>query len=511
MARLGTGIQLAAVGPQNAYLDLRPEVTPFYHKTVRSTRFASEALEDMPLQPAKFGHTAVIEIPPRGDLLGDMHLQIVVPAAQPQLGVGLPVHPFPAVLNARAVSSSTFVDVRLERFDDVQGQAYSTQDQPGEAREFELDGLRWRVVRYDSGLVHSTLERVSEAAPSGSLQLTVSTSSYVQPVDSSVAVVVRGDGSVVSVNDTWRSPLAYVLMRRARFVVDDIVIHDHERLWYDLLDRLSLHGGHVAGRDDMLGVNVSMARSHTLMLPLKFLCCKTHGQRQTFFPTILVPNSRVKVEIEFETFQACAPSNDRGIPTSQPTGLDVKLVAEHITLDPDERNVMLLRPMTLMYESAQDMDALNYEVDSNGEARRSARATVDLSELNLPVKALVWVVYPETVPELFDYLDAVESASLLFGSLERVKAGGATFSKQQVWTHSARHAPGNVYMYSFALRAGDADPSGALDFSVVQKPVLQLSLKPAVATSQLLKCKVWGLTYNWLVFKGGRVSQMFST
>lgn len=390
MAHLGTGVQIAAVGPQNAFLDLNPEVTPFYRRLQRSTRFAAEAHEHLPLQTAGFGKTAVFEVSARGDLLGDMHLQIRVP---------------PVVQQA----------------------------QPGA---------------------------------------------------------------------TWLSPLAYTMMRRVRFVVDDHVIQSHERLWYDLVDRLTVGEGHVAGRAESLGTGLGLHQGHTILLPLQFF-----RRPRAFFPLALVPNCRVKVEVEIERFAACVAP---GVAAQEPATLDVRLVAEHVCLEAEERNSMLLRPLTLMYESVQDMDGLNYVEASDGTPVKTRATAVDLSELNLPVRTLAWVVYAESTPRLFDYLDVVEDATLLYGSLERVAADGPTYSKQQVFSHAPRCQPGaNVYAYSFALDPWGEQPSGAVDFSLVQKPVLRVAYKPEAAGAQL-KCKVFGVTCNWLTFEKGKVQQVFS-
>lgn len=519
MAHLGTGVQLAAVGPQNKHLDLDPSVTYFYNKALRAGTFASEPLEELPLQTAGFGKTAVFEVAPRGDLLGDMHLQFRVPAVQPLLGVNVHPQGLPDGWRTDWPDAQSFSELIEDAF--VVGPApfyVAMSSSPGDLTWSETvrempDGqgtawesvwgeTRWEVAVHATGYVVSTLYGGDERT------LTVGAASFLQKPGASVCVWVAPDGGVVTENDTWRSPLAYVLMRRVRFMVDDLVLHDHERLWYDLCDRLSLGQGHVRGRGEMLGVGLSMGLSHTLLLPLKFMCCAGAQTPRAYFPVVLVPNCRVRVELQLEQFALAAPSGMR-VPAAQPRSLDVRLVAERVWLDADERNTMLLKPLTLMYEGTQDMDAVNYSQASDGGIAPSARVAVDLAEMNLPVKSLAWVVYPEATPHLFEYLGLVERAVLQFGSLERESSDGDTFRLQQAWSHAPRCQPGNVHLYSFALRAWGEAPCGAADFSALQKPVLRLQLRPEAA-SQQLKCKVWGVTYNWLRFERGRLTRVFS-
>lgn len=509
-ALLGTGIQLAAVGPQNKFLEsATPGASHFTHTTQRSTRFASEDSEDLPLQTAGFGSTAIFEMPPRGDLLGHMHVQFAIPALQPELGV-LTLRALPPVTGS--VAPATTVSwgapsfaVTLQGFVGATGTSQALRD-GGTAWTFASGAERWEVAI--SSVAAGTYV-VSTAVTTQPRTLTVTvglhTTTMQHAVTGSLGLLVLPDGSVVAANDTWKSPLAYVLMRRAKFLVDDLAIHDHERLWYDLHDRLTLSVGQRAGLDELLGTGLSLGRAHTIMLPLKFMCC---GQPRAYFPIILVPKCRVKVELHIEAFAACLETTR--VPVAPPASLAVKLVAERVTLDSDERNAMLLRPLTLMYEGEQDMDGRNYTEGSDGLPRKTEQVAVDLSELNLPVRALVWVVYTESTPRLFEYVDSVQNATLLFGSLERATAEGPVFSRQQPWSHAPRCAPGNVHLYSFALQAWAKEPSGAVDFSLMQKPLLRLQLKPEAAAQQL-KCKVFGVTYNWLTFQNGKVTRMFST
>ena len=159
MANLGTGIQLMSVGPQNAYLDLKPEVTAFYRKTQKSTRFASEAVEDLPLQTVKFGKPVIFELPPRGDLLADMHVQVRVPAVQQLLGTDLPPLPVPVVVGEGAAVEGPpqlgATLITLEGFAGTSGTVWSVEG--GKVWAYTAGGLRWTVVTHDSNLVHSTL------------------------------------------------------------------------------------------------------------------------------------------------------------------------------------------------------------------------------------------------------------------------------------------------------------------------------------------------------------------
>lgn len=508
---LGTAVQLAAVGPQNVFLDMNPQVTAFYTKNQRSTRFASEAQEDLPLQSASFGANVVFEVSPSGDLLGDMHIQFRIPAVQPVLGADVDLEPLPATVEGAAQTGQVAwngIALSLSGFENVTGQQRNMERGNGKTWVFENTAGRWEVAIYDSNRVVSCL-----VGPGPPRTLTVASQmasrSFVQRPNRAVAVVARNQ-DIVDRNDLWHGPLAYMLFRRIQFVVDDLIIHDQERLWYDLGDKLAQRQGCVAAARELLGSNLSMGAGHILMLPLKFMCCSFSQGPRAFFPTILLPRSRIKIEIHMEEFAACIPATPV-LPATPPSSLDIRLVGERIYLDDEERNTLLLsQSTTIMYRDAQDMDALNHVENDAGDATARTRAVVDLSELNLPVTSLAWVAYAVAVPRPFEYLDVVKTATLQFGSVDRTTAHGAVFSRQQLHSHFPRGQAANVYAYSFALDAWGAQPSGSANFSLVQKPVLRLDLTPETQ-SMLLKIKVWGATLNWLTFRDGKVTRMFTS
>lgn len=76
-ASLGTALQLLALGPQNYVLDLNPEITFFKQVFRRHTPFALECFDD-PVD-LKFGSISTVELRRRGDVLGDVVLEIQLP------------------------------------------------------------------------------------------------------------------------------------------------------------------------------------------------------------------------------------------------------------------------------------------------------------------------------------------------------------------------------------------------------------------------------------------------
>ena len=205
---------------------------------------------------------------------------------------------------------------------------------------------------------------------------------------------------------TWADGIGYVLLRRVRLIIDDLVLQDQERLWYDLSDRLFIPEGKLRGLGAMTGraagsprgQPLSLTQAHVLHVPLKLLCCKAHFPRQNFMPLLAAPGSTIRLEIQAEELAKCvAPTAT--LPAELPDALDARMILEYGFLDVAERDALLTEELTLMFESQQDMEAQAFkEVNSSDGLHRVPLdvVKVDMSEVNAPVKMLVWVVYDQT-------------------------------------------------------------------------------------------------------------------
>ncbi len=394
---VGTELQLMAVGPQNYFLDLNPQVTLFKAPYQHHTPGATETFEDS--FELVFGQAVVVEVQRRGDMMSDVFLEISLP----NLGIA---------------------------------------------------------------------------------------------------------------GGRWADAIGYVLFTRIRLLVDDVVVHDQERLWYDLVDRLFVPHGRRACVEALIGRNrvLSTSRAHTVLVPLKLCCCAAAGSdRPALLPlAALKRESRVRLEITAESLAACLdlPS---GASVPSVARVAARVLSDQTFVEDDEKRQLLHAAHDILITQEQDADALSYTFDDAG-VYDSATAAVDLREINLPVKALVFVAYDETAAgrkRYFEYLDCAEEATVLFGSGQRfAPRKGTYFSAVQPYQHCTSSQPGNVYCYSFARDAGARQPSGALNFAVVEKPVLRVGLQNT--RNKPVKLKVFAMCNNWIVIQQGSLTMKFT-
>jgi len=309
--------------------------------------------------------------------------------------------------------------------------------------------------------------------------------------------------------DMWIDSIGHVILRRINLIVDDTLIQSQERLWYDLSDRMFLSAAHTHGKNEMIGkgVSLSLTKSHVIYVPLKLLCCKSHHKNQTFLPLLSVPGSTISLTIESESFENCVVSYNGNEP---PLTLDVRALIEYVFLDPSEKERIMRRPTTIMFEDVQDMEGRSYqESNSTDGAFRVPldRVDVDLSELNVPVKALIWVSYLTNYGQFFEYTDDISSATLLLSGRERIEIRESDyFKKIDPYQNNFKMPDGNVHTYSFCLDVGGMQPSGILSFDQVHAPILRTFLKEKRSD---LTVKVFAMCYKMLVVDRGRLSMKF--
>ena len=393
---VGTWLQLQAVGPQNYVLDLNAQTTFFKQVYSQHTPGASETFDD-PFDLV-FGQSAMVELQRRGDVLGDVYVEVDLPS----LGV-----------------------------------------------------------------------------PGG----------------------------------RWADAVGYALLSRVRLWVDDVVVHDQERLWYDMVDRLFLAHGKRACVDGMIGRGRVLAtdRAHRIVVPLKFSSCSSFGDRPALFPlAALKRTSRVRVELAFEGLSRCVRLPP-GVSVPPLAKAPARLLSDQVYVSSIERRALLHGRHEIMITQQQDADALSYTFDDAG-IYDAAAATLDLREINLPVKALFLVAYDEAAADkgaMFDYLDCVEELVLRFGASERfAPRPGTYFSLVQTHQHTPRSQADNVMCYSFARDAGLAQPSGSMNFAVAEKPALRARLRNT--GGRAIKLKVFAHCINWVVIDQGSLVMRYT-
>jgi hypothetical protein len=298
----------------------------------------------------------------------------------------------------------------------------------------------------------------------------------------------------------WTSPIGYAIFRRVRLLLNDQEIHNFERLWYDIRDSITQSSGHARGMDAMIGRRASLAKSHVVYVPLRFLTCG-RGISRAPLPLQAIPRASLKLDIEWEDTAVLTA----GYTPTDP-GISVTVLADYVELEEPERT-KLLKGGTMAFESAIDSDGLSYYIDSDGIVRDLPAVRVNLGNVRFAVKALVWVAYTETGP-LFTYLaKPLTNAFISFNNQDRITPRPAEyFDIIQQYQHCKRSDPGAPAVYSFAMDATARMPSGVADFGALAEASLRGTVHPG---NPRFKVKVFSMYYNFIEIGGASAKVVF--
>ena len=255
-----------------------------------------------------------------------------------------------------------------------------------------------------------------------------------------------------------------------------------------------------------------------LYIPLTFFYTKNPGAA---LPLIALQYHEVKINIQWQD-QKFIAGNFTTSPPVTPEPLQAAVYVDYIYLDTEERRRMAQQSHEYLIEQTQ------YNEDK-GISSYSNR--IDLT-FNHPVKELVWVVQPTSYtncaiaaksagtrlqPFTYD-ANAVYEQTLQINGQDRLdKRYGDYFHKVQMYQHhsggtgsyTSYHAQPGIYLYSFALRPEEHQPSGTCNFSRIDTATLVMSLSGGItvnaesAYDDSWDVRVYAVNYNILRIMSG--------
>ena len=263
-------------------------------------------------------------------------------------------------------------------------------------------------------------------------------------------------------------------------------------------------------------VNGKPSLPNVLYIPLGFFYTRNPGAA---LPLIALQYHEVKINILWNDAQHIAGDFRNASKTPQP--VQAAIYIDYIYLDTEERRRMAQESHEYLIEQTQ------YNEDKG---ISSYNNRIDLT-FNHPVKELVWVTQPtyynncsqstaKSVYRLqpFTYDSAaVYKQHLQINGQDRLDARfGDYFNKVQVYQHHsgvAIYQPG-IYVYSFALKPEEHQPSGTCNFSRIDTATLVMEMSGGVTIDEVndntWDVRVYAVNYNILRIMSGMAGLAYS-
>ena len=251
---------------------------------------------------------------------------------------------------------------------------------------------------------------------------------------------------------------------------------------------------------------------NTLYIPLMFFFSKNPGAA---LPLIALQYHEVKINVIWKDPNEIA-GNYNNV-SKLPQASSAALYIDYIYLDTEERRRFAQQSHEYLIEQVQ----FNEDVGISSPNQR-----IDLT-FNHPVKELLWVVQPRSytdckaakketrvsvpnrlLPYTYDKPAVYEQWIQMNGQDRLERRYGDYFNKVQPYQHHTGFVPGTgVYMYSFAIKPEENQPSGTCNFSRVDTATIVMTMDGSVVVDQgsddTWNVRVYAINYNVLRIMSG--------
>lgn len=280
---------------------------------------------------------------------------------------------------------------------------------------------------------------------------------------------------------------------------------------------------------DQCGNSGKPEKPTVLYIPLFFFFTKNPGAA---LPLIALQYHEVKINILWNKPEFIGGDFTKPAITNLPQPVQASIYIDYIYLDVEERRRMAQQSHEYLIEQTQFNEDKGISSYNN---------RIDLT-FNHPVKELVWVVQPSSYTDCslaaqasginlrpFKYdVEAVHDQHLQINGQDRLDHRyGDYFSKVQPYQHHTGRVYGlpytdvlgaytqkGIYMYSFALRPEEHQPSGTCNFSRIDTATLVVNLSGEVSINEQVdttyNVRVYAVNYNILRIMSGMAGLAYS-
>lgn len=317
---------------------------------------------------------------------------------------------------------------------------------------------------------------------------------------------------------SWVNGIGLAMIQHIDVEIGGIVIDRHYGQWMEIWSELTINADKRQAYNKMIGyVNnfdtTSQPGPLNLYVPLQFWFNRNIGLS---LPLIALQNSKVRIIVNFRKFDELwvssngKPPGQGGVESSIAESLSIldgSLWVDYIFLENNERKKFVNCELNYLIEQLQ----INTEsVDEQD--------VVIQMDFDHPVKELIWVIQTDKIFDIgegkgFDYFDFSNGEEPPGDTFIRgkIEINGSDLHRDRdpeffrIIQPYQRHTtvPNNfIYVYSFAYKPEQHQPTGSLNFSRIDNATLHLIIDNCVIQKNS-QINIYAKNYNILQIKGG--------
>lgn len=331
----------------------------------------------------------------------------------------------------------------------------------------------------------------------------------------------------LATGDYYVNSVGHALMKTIELEIGGQRIDKHYAEWLEIWSQLTLPEEKRSGYKEMVGMydgTPTQNGEKTYYVPLVFFFNRNPGLA---LPLIALQYHEVKINIDFQEFSKLVWGSGNS------TGKigDCSLWVDYVYLDTDERRRFAQVSHEMLIEQLQFTGD-----ETVGQGKGSEKTEKYRMNFNHPVKELVWVYRSdeaETENDHFNFgidvtagagasaqnqfswqatptgrempasamVDPVVEGKILLNGHDRFsERDGSYFRLVQPYQHHTRVPSKHIYVYSFALKPEEHQPSGTCNFSRIDNATLSLKFNKDIDSG---KVKIFAVNNNVLRIMSG--------
>lgn len=275
----------------------------------------------------------------------------------------------------------------------------------------------------------------------------------------------------------WVDSIGHALIKRVTLEVGGQPIDEQSGEWLEICSELMLTCAQREGYRRMVDSR------DWLFVPLRFWFCVNPG---VALPVIALQFHEVKLHFELRTFKECVARDVSATPAFK----SFSVVEDWVYVDVEERKRFAKGKHDYLMTQTQTQTS---PVVFDGKPQKIAL------NMNHPVKELVFTLKREGAGPL-EWTDSLVSATILLNGHLRASHPAGYFRLVHPYKHHTRVPTAPIYVYSFAMRPEEHQPSGACNFSRIDSAQLLLVLKNH--GGERGEVCVYAVNYNFLQVRG---------
>jgi len=320
---------------------------------------------------------------------------------------------------------------------------------------------------------------------------------------------------------SYTNAIGHALIQEISIEIGEQEIDKQTGEWMELWSNLTVPQDKKQGWNAMIGKTTGVSQGNSpsasvnlfgplsLYVPLRFWFCKNPG---LFLPLLALQYHPIRINITLRPLSQLFVVDNPAITDQSANAASITnmvLYGDYIHLDTEERRRFVANSHEYLIEQVQYTPSISIDPSASVvqipmEFNHPLRELYWLVQRNQAVTAHQWFNYTnisigETSPQGFQNL--INTALIRIEGYDRFDVRNADYFRlvQPFQYHTAIPIEDFAYMYSFALKPEDVQPSGSMNASRLDSLSLQLEMNGAVLPARgSANVRIYGLNHNVL-------------